>query len=189
MADEKKPVSDREKLMRVLVPAAAVGFIVILVAIVVATSDPSRPTTEKDKVGRGGSETPPPTGGTDVSKLTDGTAPAADDPQLKDIGDGLKIRDLKVGDGPVVQRGQEVTAYYTGWLTNGTVFDSSRQRGEPIKFKLTGVVKGWQQGIPGMKVGGIRKLVIPPELGYGADGAPPKIPPNATLVFEVEIVK
>ena len=81
-----------------------------------------------------------------------------------------------------------VKVHYTGWLTNGTVFDSSVARGEPITFGLDGVVKGWQEGIPGMKVGGVRKLVIPPEKAYGSQSKE-KIPANSTLVFEVELLE
>ncbi|MBA4064690.1 MAG: peptidylprolyl isomerase [Isosphaera sp.] len=176
--------------MRVLIPAGAIALVVIVVAVVVSGCEGDKPGSGKDntvKPGAGGY--PPPTGGTDVSKLTDGTAPGAEDAGLKDLGDGLKYRDLKEGDGPEVRPGDTVTAYYTGWLTNGTVFDSSRQRGEPISFSLNRVVKGWGRGIPGMKLGGIRKLVIPSDLGYGPDGSPPKIPPNATLIFEVELPK
>ena len=77
---------------------------------------------------------------------------------------------------------------YTGWLTDGTKFDSSLDRGQPIEFPLTGVIRGWQDGIPGMKPGGVRRLLIPPALGYGMRGAPGAIPPNATLVFEVELL-
>ncbi len=124
-----------------------------------------------------------------LEKLSDGTAPGADDPGLRDIGDGLKIRDLKEGTGAPAQPGTSVTVHYTGWLTNGKMFDSSFKAGEPITFSLNRVVKGWGLGIPGMKPGGVRKLVIPAALGYGPDGSPPDIPPNATLVFEVELLK
>jgi len=120
--------------------------------------------------------------------LSDGTPPGGEDAGLKDIGGGLKIRDLKVGTGTEIQPGGKVKVHYTGWLTNGTVFDSSVARGEPITFGLDGVVKGWQEGIPGMKVGGVRKLVIPPEKAYGSQSKE-KIPANSTLVFEVELLE
>jgi len=102
----------------------------------------------------------------------------------------LVIKDLVVGTGDEAQAGDRVTVNYTGWLWHGKKFDSSIDRGEPFQFTLGSgeVIKGWDQGIFGMKVGGTRKLIIPPDLAYGAAGSPPKIPPNATLVFEVELL-
>lgn len=102
----------------------------------------------------------------------------------------LQKEDSKVGTGDEAVTGKQVTVHYTGWLANGTKFDSSKDRGTPFSFQLGGgqVIKGWDQGVVGMKVGGIRKLTIPPELGYGARGAGGVIPPNATLVFEVELL-
>ena len=98
--------------------------------------------------------------------------------------------DTKVGTGDEAVVGKAVSVHYTGWLTDGTKFDSSKDRGTPFSFTLGSgqVIKGWDQGVAGMKVGGIRKLTIPPELGYGARGAGGVIPPNATLVFEVELL-
>jgi FKBP-type peptidyl-prolyl cis-trans isomerase len=103
----------------------------------------------------------------------------------------LKIEDLKVGTGAEAKSGQHVTVHYVGTLTNGSKFDSSRDRNEGFDFTLGAgqVIKGWDQGVAGMKVGGLRKLTIPPELGYGARGFPPVIPPNSTLVFEVELLE
>jgi FKBP-type peptidyl-prolyl cis-trans isomerase FkpA len=103
----------------------------------------------------------------------------------------LKIKDIKVGTGAVAKSGDLVTVNYTGWLTDGTKFDSSLDRNEPFKFPLGQgqVIAGWDQGVAGMKVGGKRKLTIPAELGYGAQGAGGgKIPPGATLVFDVELL-
>lgn len=104
---------------------------------------------------------------------------------------GLKYEDVKAGTGDTAEAGKSVSVHYTGWLTNGTKFDSSKDRGQPFEFPLGGgrVIRGWDEGVQGMKVGGVRKLTIPPELGYGARGAGGVIPPNATLVFEVELLK
>ncbi len=103
---------------------------------------------------------------------------------------GLKYWDIKVGDGPVAKPGMKVKVHYTGWLTNGKKFDSSLDRGQPFEFDLGKgmVIKGWDEGVSGMKVGGKRQLQIPPELGYGSRGAGGVIPPNATLIFDVELL-
>jgi len=131
------------------------------------------------------------------------TAPAAEAPAMLPAGipqitgdtvttpSGLKYIDVKVGEGVAPQAGQLIAAHYTGWLTDGTKFDSSRDRGEPLRFPIGQgrVIKGWDEGLMSMKVGGHRVLIIPPDLGYGERGTPGgPIPPNATLVFDVELV-
>jgi FKBP-type peptidyl-prolyl cis-trans isomerase FkpA len=106
------------------------------------------------------------------------------------MSNGLQIEELQVGTGAEAKAGQRVDVHYTGWLTDGKKFDSSLDRGKPFSFQLGAgqVIKGWDQGVAGMKVGGKRKLTIPADLGYGARGAGGVIPPNATLVFEVELL-
>lgn len=109
---------------------------------------------------------------------------------MESLESGLQYEDLVVGDGQTAERGQSVEVHYTGWLTNGKKFDSSLDRRQPFSFKLGAgqVIKGWDEGVAGMKVGGKRKLSIPPHLGYGARGAGGVIPPNAELIFEVELL-
>ena len=102
----------------------------------------------------------------------------------------LQIDDMKVGTGAEAKAGNTVTVHYVGTLTDGSKFDSSRDRNEGFKFTLGKgqVIKGWDEGVAGMKVGGLRKLTVPPEMGYGARGFPPVIPGNSTLIFEVELL-
>lgn len=103
---------------------------------------------------------------------------------------GLKYDDLVEGNGDTATAGQMVTVHYTGWLENGQKFDSSKDRNDPFRFKLGAgqVIRGWDEGVAGMKIGGTRKLTIPAHLGYGARGAGGVIPPNATLIFDVELL-
>jgi FKBP-type peptidyl-prolyl cis-trans isomerase FkpA len=104
---------------------------------------------------------------------------------------GVQIEELRPGTGAEASAGKTVTVHYVGTLTNGNKFDSSRDRGKGFTFKLGAgqVIKGWDQGVAGMKVGQLRKLTVPPELAYGTRGFPPVIPPNSTLVFEVELLE
>jgi len=104
---------------------------------------------------------------------------------------GFWYTDVAVGQGDEARQGSTVRVHYTGWLPDGTKFDSSRDRGEPFAFTLGAgqVIAGWDEGVKGMKAGGRRKLVLPPQLAYGEEGAPPAIPPRSTLVFDVEVLE
>jgi FKBP-type peptidyl-prolyl cis-trans isomerase FkpA len=104
---------------------------------------------------------------------------------------GLKYEDVQEGTGAAAKAGDSIEVHYTGWLTDGKKFDSSLDRGQPFAFQLGAgrVIKGWDEGVAGMKIGGKRKLVIPAALGYGARGAGGVIPPNAELTFEVELLR
>jgi len=114
--------------------------------------------------------------------------------QVIEMPNGLKYTDTKTGDGATATPGNKVSVHYTGWVYNngakGTKFDSSVDRGQPFQFTLGAhqVIAGWDEGVAGMRVGGKRTLIIPPELGYGARGAGGVIPPNATLMFDVELL-
>ncbi|MER3434980.1 MAG: peptidylprolyl isomerase [Leptolyngbya sp. ERB_1_1] len=128
-----------------------------------------------------------------VAQAADLKPMATPNPENKDTvttASGLKYTDVVEGTGATPEAGQLVTVHYTGTLTDGTKFDSSRDRGQPFKFKIGvgQVIKGWDEGVGTMKVGGRRNLVIPPELGYGSRGIGP-IPPNSTLLFDVELIK
>ncbi len=155
---------DKQKMKQVLVPALAVAAIVVLVGLVVYVSDSAAP-----------------------PKMSDGSNGTVDDADLKTLSDGVRYRDLKEGTGEECPPGANVTIHYTGWIPDGTVFDTSKNAREPRTMPLGSLIPGWQEGIPGMKRGGKRKLVIAPAKGYGSQ-AKGKIPANSTLIFEVEMV-
>jgi peptidylprolyl isomerase len=122
---------------------------------------------------------------------TPGERTSAMEQNLETTPSGLQYVDTKVGTGASPQKGQTAVVHYTGWLVDGKKFDSSKDAGQPFSFAVGRgeVIKGWDEGVATMKVGGTRKLVIPPDLGYGARGAGGVIPPNATLTFEVELLE
>ncbi len=108
--------------------------------------------------------------------------------ERQELPGGLVVEDVEVGEGAECPSGATVRVHYKGTLTDGRQFDSSYDRGEPIEFPLPNLIQGWQEGIPGMRVGGKRRLEIPYRMGYGERGAPPSIPPRADLVFEIELL-
>lgn len=126
---------------------------------------------------------------TDKASTTSGSDSAAER-EIVTTSSGLKYIDYVVGDGPSPTKGAKVKVHYTGTLEDGKKFDSSVDRGQPFEFTIGvgRVIKGWDEGVMTMKTGGKRKLIIPPDLGYGASGAGGVIPPNATLIFEVELL-
>jgi FKBP-type peptidyl-prolyl cis-trans isomerase len=167
------------------------GLMVLVAWLAVGCNQSEKSTTESSSMSSSSSTTPS-VSATDTAAATTPAAtemPSGGGPETSLPG-GLKYVDLKVGDGDIATDGQMASVHYTGWLTNGTKFDSSVDRGTPFSFRLGsgGVIKGWDEGVKGMRVGGKRKLTIPPDMGYGASGYPPTIPPNSTLVFEVELL-
>jgi FKBP-type peptidyl-prolyl cis-trans isomerase FkpA len=138
----------------------------------------------------GPDEPPPPPPALDPTELTFDPSIAVDLDVMEKRPSGLYVQDLFEGAGLAVRRGSSVTVHYTGWLHDGTRFDSSHDRNEPFPIIMgeTGVIAGWAEGLVGMREGGRRKLVIPPHLAYGPAGRPPVIPPQATLVFTIEVL-
>ena len=150
---------DRKKYLVILMPAVLIAALVILIAVIGNVGGGSHP-------------------------MSDGSNGSVDDPDLKELVPGVQYRDLKVGEGEPAPKNTTVKMLYSGWLPDGLVFDSSKDK--PVTFELKGLIKGWQEGIPGMKPGGIRRLKIPADLAYGEKGRP-GIPGGATLVFEIEL--
>lgn len=127
----------------------------------------------------------------DPTAKAEGVPPLPSVVQWHTTPSGLQYADTALGNGPTPNDGQIVVVHFVGWLDDGTKFDSTRDRGKPFGFPLGSgqVIRGWDEGVRGMRVGGKRRLVVPPALGYGEKGVPPIVPPNARLIFDIELVK
>ena len=160
-------------MRRLLVSIALVASLVLVVAC-----------------GSNEKETAAPSGTPMATAAQTGGGPPPVSAQATVTASGLKIIEIKIGTGDEVQKGQTVSVHYTGWLADGTKFDSSLDRGQPISFVLGGgqIIPGFDEGVAGMRVGGERRLILPPDLAYGAQGRSPQIPPNAELTFDVQLV-
>jgi peptidylprolyl isomerase len=156
----------------------ALGLCLALAVISAGCNETMQKSTSTSSESTSATTSPVPSGSADVSGG-----------KMHKLASGLQYEDVVVGSGKMAEPGMQVSVHYTGTLTDGTKFDSSLDRGQPIQFQLGAgrVIQGWEEGIKGMRIGGKRKLVIPPDLGYGANGGGP-IPPNATLLFDVELV-
>ncbi len=183
---------DRKKLLQVLLPAAAAGGMVLLVGLLIALGDGGSSAVTSKSTGEAG---PRRAASFDDAGMSD-TLPPVDAAEWKPGPGLMKVWDVAEGEGEPCPKGATVTIHYTGWRQDGVVFDSSRKAlskrptdGAPTTFALGQLIRGWQEGIPGMKPGGIRRLVIPSSWSYGEQGSPPDIPPNADLVFEVKLLE
>jgi len=165
-------LAGRNRFVAVVVLVAGLGLVAIVAAACGGDGEETSPTSP-------------------ASSTSAPATPPAVSGQPTTTASGLQYIDIKVGDGATPQTGQTVVVQYTGWLADGTKFDSSLDRGQPLSFAIgTGkVIKGWDEGLATMKVGGQRRLIIPPELGYGANGYPGVIPANAQIIFDVELLE
>lgn len=175
---------DSKQTQNILVPAIAIAALIAVAGLILYVGNPEvKPAAKAAKPGE-----PVATGIPSTAEGMSSSVPPVDSPEWKLADQGLKIWDIKEGEGEPCKSMANVVIHYTGWLTDGTKFDSSVDRGEPADFSLRSLIPAWQIGIPGMKPGGIRRLLVPSAIGYGDRGSPPKIPGGATLVFEVKLI-
>ena len=187
---------EKNKILQMLLPAlAAAGVLALVLFLFLGPSEPpdSNPSSKGAHVEhRNMAVTPESQRTKDYSfdKMSKEMPPVTA-PEFRDIGGGLKMMDVEEGTGDPCPAGVTITVHYAGWLiTNGARFDSSYLgKNEPLIHSLHRLIPGWQRGLPGMKPGGIRRLIVPPNLGYGAEGYPPSIPGGATLVFEFKLLE
>ena len=183
---------EKDKMLQILIPAAAVAAIVVIVALIIGQSSSD---AEPTKAGSGVAP-PIPHGLKMIAEVPASTEdlslekPDTSAPEWRDIGEGLKVWEVKTGEGEAsIATADSGTWHYTGWRPDGFIFDSSVRRNEPTNFKLTEVIVGWTRGLAGMKVGGIRRLNIPSVLAYGAQAKGKDIPANTDLIFEVKLIR
>jgi FKBP-type peptidyl-prolyl cis-trans isomerase len=171
-------------MRRLLVSIALVASLVLVVACGSSEKETTAPTVALKATAAQPSVAPKAT----AAQTGGGPPPVSAEPTV--TASGLKIIEIKAGTGDEAQKGQTVSVHYTGWLADGTKFDSSLDRGQPLSFVLGAgqMIPGFDEGVAGMKVGGERRLIIPPNLAYGAQGRPPRIPANAELTFDVQLV-
>lgn len=187
---------EKQSILKMLLPALAAAALLGLVLFLVLSkdnpNDAGSPIPGKPGEPRNSAITPESQRTTDTSTDTlSKTMPPIDAPEFRDMGGGLKMMDVVEGKGDPCASGATITAHYAGWLaSNGQKFDSSYLAGKPpLVYNLSQLIKGWQLGLPGMKPGGVRRLIIPSDLGYGDRGSPPNIPGGATLVFEFKLLE
>jgi FKBP-type peptidyl-prolyl cis-trans isomerase len=186
---------EKNKILQMLLPALAAAGVLALVLFLVITPEPpdSHPSSQGAHGEPRNTAVTPETQRTkdySTDKLSK-DMPDVTAPEFRDLGAGLKMMDVEEGTGDPCPPGATITAHYAGWLfKNGLCFDSSYiGKNKPLTRPLSGLIVGWQKGLPGMKPGGIRRLIVPPEMGYGTTGYPPQIPGGATLVFEFKLLE
>jgi hypothetical protein len=172
---------DPNQLKKVVIPAVIVAGVILAVGVLFLLIDPGSGGTSATGSGSASRGAEP------ITEGLSNSLPAIGGPDFKTLDGGVKYVDLKVGEGDECKPGAFVVMHYAGWLVDGREFDCSVRKGEPLKMSLNQLIKGWQIGVPGMKPGGIRRLVIPSEYAYGAKGQR-DIPPNSDLVFEVKLL-